>query len=100
MLEAVLRVLSLAALIVLLVLTTMPVEAADVSLCSVLQEPAKYNGQEVTIFVGYRAGFEWQELVCAPCNARQKVWVEFDADLKGARKLGKFSGRFDSLYRV
>jgi hypothetical protein len=50
--------------------------------------------------VGYRAGFEWQELVCAACGMTEKVWAEFDADVKGARKLGKFTGRFDSLYRV
>src|SRR5215469_6111403 len=26
--------------------------------------------------------------------------AEFDTDLKGRRKLGRFTGRFDSLYRV
>lgn len=75
-------------------------DTADTSLCLLLRDPQKYAGREATMTVGYRAGFEWQELVCAACGMTEKVWAEFDADVKGARKLGKFTGRFDSLYRV
>lgn len=75
-------------------------DSADISLCLLLRDPQRYAGRETTVTVGYRAGFEWQELVCAACGTTEKVWAEFDADVKGARKLGKFTGRFDSLYRV
>ena len=73
-------------------------KAGDVSLCSVMSAPEKYSGVELTMTVGYRAGFEWQELVCSSCNIRNKIWVEFDPD-SSDEKL-KSSDRFDSLYRV
>ncbi len=97
--KAVPRFLVLAALCLLLPLIGSSAEIKDVSLCAVMQAPEKYDGQELTMTVGYRVGFEWQELVCSPCNIRNKVWVEFDPDLKGAKKL-KPTDRFDSLYRV
>ncbi len=91
--------MGVAALTVLLFVNSSSGKAADISLCSVMQSPEKYDGQELTMTVGYRVGFEWQELVCAPCKNSQRVWVEFDPDLKGGQKLGKSTGR-DSLFRV
>jgi hypothetical protein len=84
----------------LLLVAILPADGSDVSLCSLLREPKAYSGREVTLTAGYRVGFEWQELACATCNATQRVWVEFDTGAKGARKLGKFTGKFDSLFRV
>ena len=72
----------------------------DTPFCSLIHDPERYVGHEVVVTVGYRAGFEWQELVCACCATTVKVWAEFDPDVKGGRKLGKFTNRFDSLYRV
>ncbi len=97
---AVLRPFAPAFLCLLFLLVSSLAEGADISICTVMQSPERYDGQELTMTVGYRVGFEWQELVCAPCNISQKVWVEFDSEVKGAKKLGKTTNRFDSLYRV
>ena len=101
MLEAVssMRSVVIVATFIWVVMSGQPVEAADVSLCSLFQHPEKYDGQEITMWVGYRAGFEWSELACAACDVQQRIWVDFDAEAKGVRKL-KQTDRFDSLYRL
>jgi hypothetical protein len=98
--EIVLRPLSAAARCLFLVVVTSSAQTSDTPFCSLLRDPERYARREVILTVGYRTGFEWQEIVCAACGIKVKVWAEFAPDLKGGRKLGKFTGRFDSLYRV
>lgn len=98
--EIVLRVLSATTRCLLLAVVVSSAQTQDTPFCSLLRQPERYAGREVIVTVGYRAGFEWQELVCAACGTTVKVWAEFDPDVKSGRKLGKFTGRFDSLYRV
>jgi hypothetical protein len=98
--EIVLHRLNAATRCFLLVVVASSAQTRDTPFCSLVREPERYAGREVVVTVGYRAGFEWQELVCAACAVSVRVWAEFDPDVKGGRKLGKFTGRFDSLYRV
>jgi len=76
-----------------------PASGPSVSLCEVFANPSAYERKGLTITAGYRVGFEWSELSCFTCSSRDKVWVEFDPDVKGASKIGK-AKRFDQLYKV
>jgi len=70
-----------------------------VRLCDVLDHPRDFDGKELVLTAGLRLGFEWQELMCFTCNSAQRVWVEFDEDVKGWRRIGK-ARAFDQVYKV
>ncbi len=48
------------------------------ALCDVLNDPARYEGETITVAASYRYGLEWQEIFCLRCRELGRIWLEFD----------------------
>ena len=74
--------------------------STEVALCEVVKNPRQYDGKEITIRATWRYGFEVSDLYCYACWQECSVWVEFQSDLKGKRRLpGGKTGTVNVAFR-
>ena len=82
--------------IVLFLLTDGIHPQAPITFCELLENPYKYNGQEIRVRATYRYGFEWSYLYCLNCLDKGKAWLSRssfgDASERALRKLPKGAG--------
>ena len=67
------------------------------TLCDLLRNPEKYDGQRVQVRATFRYGFEWQQLYCLDCLDKGKAWLQMPVDLddkseKAFKKMPKGAG--------
>jgi hypothetical protein len=60
---------------------------SDLTLCELVENAAKFNGQRVTVYAYYSYSFEISWMFCWECKGKGQTWLEIpiDEDAGGSR---------------